>query len=210
MMHRMRRGIFIVIDGVDGSGKSTQVKMLRKSYPRALITHDPGGTEAGEVIRSFILGKHSLSPFAVLFLFLASRAALVEQKIIPALSKGKLVICDRFDSSTFAYQAYAGKRPGFAKLVEDFRADVFKQYAPDAYIMLDSDPAKARVRLFKSRGKNLNAYDKKPLSYHRQVRAGFKKFKPKGSKVFIVNAERTPGEVFKDVSVLVQRLAKKR
>jgi dTMP kinase len=182
--------------------------MLRKKFPRALVTHDPGGTEAGEAIRALVLGKHTLSPLAILFLFLASRAALVEQKIIPALSKGKLVLCDRFDSSTYAYQAYAGKRPGYAQLVQDFRADVFKKFAPDAYIMLDSDPKKARKRLFGARGKSLNSYDKKPLSYHRQVRAGFKKFKPKGSKVYILNADRASEEVFKDVSKIVSRILK--
>lgn len=204
----MARGKFIVIDGIDGSGKSTQVKMLRKKFPRALITHDPGGTEAGEATRSLLLGKHSFSPLAVLFLFLASRAALVEQKILPALKRGQMVMCDRYDSSTYAYQVVAGKHPEYARLIAAFTADVMKNYAPDVYIILDSDPALARKRLFGARGKTLNAYDKKPLSYHRQVREGFWKFKPRNSKVYYVDADRTSDEVFRDVFEIVRRYAK--
>lgn len=203
----MKQGKFIVIDGIAGSGKSTQVKLLRAKLRGALITHDPGGTEAGEMIRSVVLGAKKLSPLATFFLFLASRAALVEQKIAPALRRGRTVICDRFDSSTYAYQVHAGKHPEYLKLIYAF-AGVLEKVVPDAYIILDSDPKRARTRLFGSRGKQLNAYDKKPLSYHRRVREGFKKFKPKGSKVYFVDADRTPDEVFKDLWPIVSRFVK--
>ena len=204
----MKKGAFIVIDGIDGSGKSTQVKLLREKFPRALITHDPGGTEAGEMIRSVVLGAKTLSPLATFFLFLASRAALVEQKITPALKRGRTVICDRFDSSMYAYQVHAGKHPEYLKLVNAFAGEVLKKAVPDAYIILDSDPKKARTRLFGARGKKLNAYDRKPLSYHRRVREGFKRFKPKCSKVYFVNADRTPEEVFEDVLAVVNNFVK--
>ena len=207
-MLSMKKGAFIVIDGIDGSGKSTQVKLLREKFPRALITHDPGGTEAGEMIRSVVLGAKTLSPLATFFLFLASRAALVEQKITPALKRGRTVICDRFDSSMYAYQVHAGKHPEYLKLVNAFAGEVLKKAVPDVYVILDSDPKKAHTRLFGARGKKLNAYDRKPLSYHRRVREGFKRFKPKGSKVYFVNADRTPEEVFEDVLAVVNNFVK--
>ena len=205
----MRRASFIVIDGIDGSGKSSQVKLLRKKLgSRAVFTHDPGGTPTGEAVRAVLLGSKTLSPLAVFFLFLASRAALVEEIIAPALKKGRMAISDRFDSSTYAYQVCAGKRPEYAKLIRAFSGEVLRKAVPDAYIILDSDPKKARERLLTDRAKDLNAYDKKPLSYHRAVRAGFKKFKPKGSKIYFVNADRSIDTVHKDVWALVSRILK--
>ena len=202
----MKRGKFIVIDGIDGSGKSTQVKMLKKKLgTRAVFTHDPGGTPTGEAIRKILLGETRLTPLSLFFLFLASRAALVEDMIAPALARGKNVISDRFDSSTYAYQVCASGHAEFRSLLRAFVKDGLKDAKPDAYIMLDSDPVLARKRLFSDRKKKLNAYDKKPLSYHRAVRAGFKKFRPSGGKVFIVNGDRTPEEVFKDVYAIVKK-----
>lgn len=205
----MRKARFIVIDGIDGSGKSSQVKLLRKKLgSKVVFTHDPGGTPTGQSIRQLVLGKKSLSPLAVFFLFLASRAALLEEVIAPALKKGRSVISDRFDSSTYAYQVHAGKHPEFLKLMRAFSDEVLKKTVPDAYIILDSDPIAAHKRLFTDRAKDLNTYDKKPLTYHRAVRAGFKKFKPKGSRVYFVDADRSMAEVHKDVWALVSRILK--
>jgi dTMP kinase len=205
----MKRGRFIVIDGIDGSGKSSQVRMLKKKFSsRAVFTHDPGGTDTGQAVREVVLVAKPLSPLSVFFLFLAARAALVEEVIAPALAKGRTVVSDRFDSSTYAYQVHAGKHSEYRKLMSDFTRDVLKESTPDAYIILDSDPMLARQRLFHDRAKDLNAYDKKPLSYHRSVREGFKKFKPKGAKVFFVNADRSLAEVHEDVWRIVSRILK--
>ncbi len=203
-----KKGKFIVIDGVDGSGKTTQLKMLKKMLgSKAVFAHDPGGTPSAEAIRSIVLGEYKLPRLATFFLFLASRATLEAEVIAPAISKGKTVICDRFDSSTYAYQVHAGKRPDLWKLQQVFSKDVLT-YTPDAYIILDSDPLLAAKRIQKKSAKEINSYDRKPLAYHKLVREGYKKFKPAGSKVFIVNADRTPGEVFADVSAIVKRYAK--
>lgn len=200
---------FIVIDGIDGSGKSSQVKLLKKKLgAKVVFTHDPGGTPTGEAIRQMVLGSKRLSPLSVFFLFLASRAALVEEVIAPALKKGRSVISDRFDSSTYAYQVHAGKHPEYRRLIRAFADDVLKKAVPDAYIILDSDPVAARKRLFTDRAKDLNAYDKKPLSYHRLVREGFKRFKPKGSKVYFVDADRAMDEVQRDIWAIVSRILK--
>lgn len=205
----MKKGVFIVIDGIDGSGKSSQVKLLKKKFSsRAVFTHDPGGTDTGQAIRKVVLVAKPLSPLSVFFLFLAARTALVEEVIAPALARGRTVVSDRFDSSTYAYQVHAGKHPEYLKLMRAFAQGVLKSAVPDAYIILDSDPVLARKRLFRDRAKDLNAYDKKPLSHHRRVREGFRKFKPKDAKVFFVDADRSIAEVHEDVWRIVSRILK--
>ena len=204
-----RKGTFIVIDGIDGSGKSSQVELLkRKLGKRAVFTFDPGGTSTGQAIRQVVLHRKGLSPLAVFFLFLASRAALVEEVIEPALRAGRTVISDRFDSSTYAYQVHAGKHPEFRTLMRAFVQGVLKAMAPDAYIILDSDTKLARARLFRDKTKKFTSYDKKPLSYYKRVREGFKKFKPARSKVYFVNGDRSIKEVHEDVWAIVSRILK--
>lgn len=201
----MKRGKFIVIDGIDGSGKSTQVRRLAERLgKRAVSVSDPGGTPSGEAIREIILHRGDLSPLSTLFLFFASRAALVEQAIAPAMRRGKVVISDRFDSSTFAYQVVAGRQPGYRRLIDLFRSEVLATYAPDAYIILDSDPKKAQKRLVET-GKVLTTFDRKPLRYHQLVRAGFKAFKPRSGRVYVVDGDRDLDVVERDVWAIVGR-----
>jgi dTMP kinase len=202
---RMKRGKFIVIDGVDGSGKTTQIGMLKKWLgSKAVFAHDPGGTPAGEAIRGLLLGTQKLPKLSIFFMFLASRAALEHEVIAPALEKGKSVICDRFDSSTYAYQVVAAKQPGLWKLQQAFTKNVLT-HTPDVYIILDSDPKEARKRLAK-KPDELNSYDRKPAAFHRAVRAGYKKFRPSWARVYYVNADRTAAEVFADVSTIIKRM----
>ncbi len=106
----MKKGLFITFEGPDGSGKTTQIKLLRdylksKGF-EVMVTVEPGGTEIGQKIRKILLVKGNLdiSPKAETFLFLASRAELASKVIVPALEKGKIVICDRFFDSTVVYQ----------------------------------------------------------------------------------------------------------
>lgn len=205
----MKRGRFIVVDGIDGSGKSSQVKLLKKKLgKRAIATFDPGGTPTGQAIREILLHRRGLSPLAVFFLFLASRAALVEEVIAPALRAGKIVVCDRFDSSTFAYQVYAGRHPEFHSLMQSFVRGILKENMPDAYIILDSDLKLAHKRLVNDQTKKLTTYDKRELAYHRRVREGFKKFRPKGARVYFIDGDRTIAEVHKDVWAIVSRILK--
>ena len=110
----MKNGRFIVIDGPDGCGKSTQVKLLeqylRNKGRRVLAVRDPGSTTVSEDIRKILLNPYyrEMTPLTELFLYFASRAQLVEQTINPTLKKNNIVISDRFLSSTIVYQGYAG------------------------------------------------------------------------------------------------------
>ena len=101
-------GLLVVFEGVDGSGKSTQSRALKRrlagaGYPSTQV-HEPGGTPTGERIRRWVKGAPHVSPLAELFLFCAARASLVESVIRPALSKARVVLCDRYIYSSVAYQ----------------------------------------------------------------------------------------------------------
>lgn len=205
----MRRGKFIVIDGMDGSGKTTEVTLLKKELRgrAVLFTCEPGGTPRAEKIRKTLLthkaGKrHALTDF---FLFWAARAAHMEESIAPALAKGKVVISDRFDSSTYAFQVGAEKRPDLAKAFWACRKAILGKNAPDAYIILDLSPEAAMRRRSRDRSKRLTSFDKQSLAYHTRVRAGFKRFKP-GTNVHFVNSDRSPEETHADILAIVKRI----
>ena len=100
------KGKFIVLEGPDGSGKTTQFELLKKIYPDAVFLREPGGTIAGEKIREILLSKEEipLSSVSEMLLYAAARAQLIEEVILPGLIKGKLIICDRFLLSSLVYQ----------------------------------------------------------------------------------------------------------
>ena len=105
-----RRGLFVTFEGIEGSGKSTQLRLLaawlRKHDISCVVTREPGGTRAGDAIRTIFLGPsgHGLDPWAELFLVEAARAQHLEEVVRPALAAGRVVLCDRFTDSTLAYQ----------------------------------------------------------------------------------------------------------
>ncbi len=146
------RGRFIVLDGPDGAGKTTQIQLLAGALKQrgidVLLLREPGGTSAGESIRQILLesrgSKDHLSPLAEAFLFQAARAQLCDEVIRPALSAGKWVLCDRFTLSTLAYQGYAG---GLGpKIVETLSSISTGKLKPDRYLVLWVDTALGLAR----------------------------------------------------------------
>ena len=135
-----KRGRFIVLDGPDGAGKSTQAKLLAQTLKahgiKALLLREPGGTAAGEAIRALLLEHRGvdLSALTETFLFQAARAQLVEQVIKPALKSGKWVICDRFTLSTLVYQGHAGGVD--PKIVRTLSTLACAGVKPDLYLVL--------------------------------------------------------------------------
>jgi dTMP kinase len=203
----MKRGTFIVIDGMDGSGKTTEMKFLKKEFPHAVFTYEPGGTPRSEKIRRALLTHDAGKRDAVadFFLFWASRATLMQDLVAPALKKGKMVITDRFDSSTYAFQVSAEARKDLEPVFWTCREAIVDGNAPDAYIFLDITPEIALRRRRIDKSKTMTGFDKQKLAYHKRVREGFKKFKP-GVKVYVVDADRTPEEVHKDVCHAIRRV----
>jgi len=166
-------GRFIVFEGPDGSGKSTQFHRLVGSCRDAGVVveevREPGGTDVGEKIRGALL-EHSdeeMSLRCEMLLYMASRAQLVEQKIAPALSRGELVLADRFVSSTYAYQGSAGGLP-----IDDIEAVtqiVLRDVRPDLVIIFDVDEQTALKRI----NPLMDRMEAKGSEFHRRVRRGY-------------------------------------
>src|SRR5436309_6613452 len=140
-----RRGKFITFEGLDGTGKSTQLRKLattlRAAGHKVVETREPGGTATGERIRKVLLdsGTAGLSPLAEMALMFASRAQHIAEVIEPALEHGSIVLCDRFTDSTEAYQG-GGRKLG-SESVLDLHRVLCGNLQPDLTILLDSNPA---------------------------------------------------------------------
>lgn len=165
-------GYFIVFEGGEGAGKSTQEALLAEalaSEGRSVVrTREPGGTPAGEAIRNVLLSNEyaGLSDRAEALLFAAARGEHVKQVIRPALEDGAIVICDRYLDSSVAYQGY-GRELG-ADRVRDLSVWATEGLLPDLTILLDVDPT---VGL--SRVESPDRLESEPIEYHQRVRAAF-------------------------------------
>jgi dTMP kinase len=179
-------GKFIVLDGPDGCGKTTQTKLLAQWLKEQGVAvegfREPGGTAIGEKIRQILLNPEhiQMSTRSELLLYMAARAQLWEEKIAPALNKeGKCVILDRWLSSTCAYQGCAG---GFGiDNVIKIATDCLERPWPGLTIILDVDLETAAKRLNHS----LDRMERKGDGYHKKVREGFLKL-AKGRKNFVI------------------------
>ena len=193
LVHELR-GRFLVFDGPDGSGKSTQRELLAKALEAAGVEvvscRDPGGTEVGDRIRSVLL-DHDLSTMDIdceTLLFMASRAQLVRQIIQPALDSNKTVLCDRFITSTCAYQGAAGYDP---KRIIDLARFAIGECWPDVTLILDVDVKEGFKRIGRKphhagknrqraagetalfQGSRPDAMEARPIDFHRRVRELF-------------------------------------
>jgi dTMP kinase len=147
---RLARGIFITFEGLDGSGKTTQLGRLAETLSSrgfdVLATREPGGSEIGQQVRAILLDSRTsgLSPLAELALMFADRAQHIEQVIAPALRQGKVVLCDRYTDSTEAYQG-AGRQLG-SELVLDLHQRLCEDLWPHLTLLLDSEVAASVAR----------------------------------------------------------------
>ncbi|MHC4124976.1 MAG: dTMP kinase [Planctomycetota bacterium] len=186
-------GRFIVLDGPDGCGKSTQVELLAKWLAgrgmQVAVFRDPGTTDIGEKIRKILLATEhtAMSTRTELLLYMAARAQLWHEKIKPALNQNKCVILDRWLSSSCAYQGYAG-RLGMDKVLK-IAEDSLERSLPDLTVILDIDIETARSRL-KAQPDRM---ERKAVAYHNMVREGF-----------LVLAEEHEGFVVIDASAEVE------
>lgn len=172
------RGRFIVLDGPDGSGKSTQTRLLKERLEAAgktvRIVREPGGTPLSEQIRSLILSFAQEEPVAraETLLFIAARAQVAAKIIQPALDRGEWVVCDRFTFSTIAYQGYGrGLDLDAIKAMNAFALP--QNLAPDAVIFLDVPVETTRRRLAIRQGGSLDNIESRDDSFHNRVRQGF-------------------------------------
>jgi dTMP kinase len=140
--------VFVTFEGLDGSGKSTQVELLRahleESGREVVATREPGGTKLGEEIRELLLGGTEISPWAEAALFAAARAELVAEVIRPALERGADVVCDRYLDSSLAYQGIA-RGLGVDRVLA-LNTDAIRGLLPDVTFLLLIDPEEAALR----------------------------------------------------------------
>lgn len=211
---RRKKGIFIVIDGLGGSGKSTQMELLKRRLPKAVFTKEPGGAPRAERIRAILKegdGK-APDPLTDFFLFWAARAEHMTALIKPALVQGKTVLCDRFDSSTFAMQIRGEDRNGLEAFFWECRKASLGKFTPDIYIILDTphDIAKNRRldRLDRlGRNKDDDRFDGRGKMYQNRIRTGYKEFAKKiGGHV--IDASQSTEEVHAQIWHIIQKVLK--
>ncbi len=177
----MQKGKFIVIEGGEGSGKSTMIKEVEKVFgDKVLVTREPGGSPFAEEIR-YLMRNHPLSGDAdantQFGLIWASRASHLKDTVRPALNSGKNVLSDRFDSSTWAYQI-CGQDGGHLKEIFSQIQKLFVgNTKPDLYVFLDVDPETGMKRKVLAKNEEEpNHFDKQTLEFHNRVREGYLEF----------------------------------
>jgi len=206
------RGLFITIEGPDGSGKSTIVKELTKKLDEAQITYistrEPGGIDIAEQIRAIILSPKNttMDVRTEALLYAASRRQHLVEKILPALEKGIHVICERFVESSLAYQGY-GRGIGIDKvwMINQFAID---DTLPDITIFLDVNPEIGLARINANR-KNLDRLDLEGIEFHKRVYEGYNIVKEMfRDRIIVVDANRTIDEVVEDVYQIIYKKIK--
>lgn len=168
--------MFISFEGGEGSGKSTQAKLLAEFLQaqgkEVVLTREPGGTETAEAIRSVLLsGKHINDPLTEMLLLSAARRDHVENLIKPALALGKVVISDRFFDSSIIYQSYV-KGLDITVLHELIKISI-GNFIPDMTFLIDIDVEIGLARIANTRGSQVNHYDNQALEFHQKIRSGF-------------------------------------
>ena len=181
--------LFIVFEGLDGSGKSTQQQLLNDKLQFDKISNisfrEPGSTVIGDQIIKILQSDQKLSPLSELLLFYVSRSAIIEEKIKPALANYDVVICDRYFYSSIAYQGYGrGMNIGFINQIND---EVVKNIIPDLIFYMDISWEEKKKR----KGININdRFEKEDRVFHNKVRSGYKFMAKKDSdKWKIIDAE---------------------
>ncbi|WHQ37143.1 dTMP kinase [Spiroplasma sp. SV19] len=203
--------LFITLEGIDGSGKTTISKLLKeklrsKGY-QVVLTREPGGNEIAEQIRNVILSKHNLGmdPWTEALLYIAARKQHVMEDILPALKEGKIVICDRFMDSTSAYQGYA--RGLGIRTLDEVQSIVLGTTKPDLTLFFDIEPSIANERM-KIRNENeMNRLDLEQKSFHEKVYEGYQVLISEHSdRIKVVDARKLVNEVLEQVYYYVDEI----
>jgi dTMP kinase len=198
---RRLRGVLITFEGVEGSGKTTQMlalaRRLRRQGYQVESTREPDGTPLGAAVRR--LFERDPAPLAELFLFLAARHQHVAERIGPWLERGRVVLSDRYTDATVAYQGYGrGLDP---ELIGELNVRATGGVLPDLTLLFDLDPAVGLRRIGRRRR---DAFEREALAFHRRVRRGYLEIhRAEPKRVRLLDAARTPAVVAADVQALV-------
>ena len=203
----MNRGFFITFEGGDGSGKSTQIGILRDRLTEAgydvVLTREPGGTQISEKIRDLILdpANGEMDDMTEAMLYAAARAQLVRQLIKPALAEGKVVICDRFVDSSIAYQAYGRGLGDAVGVINTYAVD---DCMPDLTILLKLDPERGSSRIA---GREHDRIEQASDEFHRKVYEGYLKLEEMyPERILGIDAAGTIQEIAEEISCRVNEI----
>jgi len=202
------KSFFITIEGVEGSGKSIQAKLLiewlEKEGYNPILTAEPGGTSIGKIIREILLNGSDINPFTELFLYLADRKEHIRKVILPGLKEKKIVISDRYYDSTFAYQG-AG-RGLEKKWIEDLMKKVVGNVVPDITFLIDVPP---EIGLSRIKGKD--RIEKEEINFHKRVRQGYlERAEEFPDRITVINGIKKIQEIQNEIrSRLKERLVHK-
>ena len=197
---------FITFEGGEGAGKTTQAELLRQRLARlnrpVLLVREPGTTRLGEQVRDIIKSQSDNVPAADALLFMAARAQLMNDVIVPELTKGTTVICDRFADSTIAYQGYGGNLN--LDRLRHANELATNEVVPDLTILLDVPPETAllqrRDTADRSSGETRRRFEDLPLRFHRSVRRGYLELASREPNRWVeIDATRNATQVHDDV-----------
>jgi dTMP kinase len=207
---------FITFEGVDGSGKTTQLKALENHLVArgrpCISTREPGGTALGRLIRQALLedGKQPVASPAELFLYLADRAQHVQEVILPALERGRVVLCDRHTDSTLAYQGYGREIDlGLLRSLNDIAS---RGLRPDLTLLFDCPVeiglSRTVQRQFEAASKRRreDRFEREKIEFHEKVRKGFLELaRAEPQRFRIIDAARSAPEVEREVKEIIDR-----
>jgi len=207
----MNRGLFITFEGLDGSGKTTQIEAFIKRLDDIGMAYqlfrEPGGTVIGEKIRQILLDKEhtAMLPITELLLYSASRYQLTMNSIIPALEKSQVVICDRFYDSTTAYQGYG--RGIDLNLIKQLNQAATASLVPDLTFILDIDLDVRQRRLGK---KVLDRLEQETIEFHKRVRDGFMQMAhAEPERIILIDGNRSTDDIASEIWSHFKLLIKK-
>ena len=193
------RGRFITFEGIDGSGKSTQLtataSALRASGIDVLETREPGGTALGESLRTILLGR-TMSPLTETLLMFAARVEHVDEVIVPALGTGHWVLCDRFTDASYAYQS--GGRGIPAEWIANLETWAHPTLQPDLTVVIDLDPKQAAIR--RARVRTPDRFEAEDVAFFERVREVYAaRARAEPNRILLIDGARPSAEILERI-----------
>jgi dTMP kinase len=205
----MRKGLFIVFEGGEGTGKTTAIDAIHnwivENNFKCIKTREPGGIKISEQIRQVILNKENKAMDArtEALLYAAARRQHLVEKVIPALEEGLIVLCDRFIDSSLAYQGYA--RELGIKEVMSINKFAIGDYMPDISILFDLDPKIGLDRINNNECREINRLDLEKLDFHERVRAGYNViYERNKDRIVKIDAAQSKENVIEQIKGILQ------